>query len=362
MRPFACTNCHALVHFPNSECVTCGHRLGFDRRAHALVALADDGTLTRADGSTAYPCANRELAACNWLADAPGALCGCCELTRTRPSDDDHEGLAAFARTEFAKRRLVYQLDDLGLPTTPRTADPGHGLAFDLLSSADGPVTTGHADGVITLDLAEGNDSHREAMREQLGEPYRTLLGHLRHEIGHWYWQVLVASDDDRLARFRALFGDDRADYAEALRTHYDRLGDSSDWTTDHVSAYAAAHPWEDWAETFAHYLHIRDTLQTAAGYGMKVAGPDIAVRCAAPLSAEPSDEHDDFDTIIADWVPVSLALNAVNRSMGKDDLYPFVLTEVVLRKLRLVHALVAGQATASSRRPSAGSTGASDS
>jgi hypothetical protein len=345
VRPYACTNCHALVHFHNSVCVTCGHPLGYDRGEQALLALESDGTYTRPDGTVLYRCQNLDLAACNWLTTEADTLCSCCELTRTRPADGDAEGLAAFARTEFAKRRLLFQLDALGLPTTPRTEDPEHGLAFDLLSSASGPVITGHADGVITLDLAEGKDSHREAMREQLGEPYRTLLGHLRHEIGHWYWQVLVDGDDERLAACRALFGDDRADYAEALKVHYDRLSDGTeDWMGDHVSSYAAAHPWEDWAETFAHYLHIRDTLQTAAAYGMKVAGPDLPLNTDAPVAAEPSDEHDDFDAIIDDWLPTSLALNALNRSMGKDDLYPFVLTPIVLGKLRFVHDVVTRQ------------------
>ena len=135
-------------------------------------------------------CANAEVARCNWLVDAPGLLCGSCALTRTRPADADIDALAAFADAEAAKRRLVYQLDDLGLPTD--------GVAFDLLSSAEEPVTTGHADGVVTIDLAEGDDAHREALRVQLAEPYRTMLGHLRHETGHYYWTVLVEPDPRR--------------------------------------------------------------------------------------------------------------------------------------------------------------------
>jgi hypothetical protein len=284
-------------------------------------------------------CANLDIASCNWVAEN-GPLCDCCALTRTRPANGD-ELMPAFARAETAKRRLLFQLDALGLPTTPRTVDPQLGLAFDLLSSAHGPITTGHQDGVITIDLAEGDDPHREALRVSLDEPYRTLLGHMRHEIGHWYWATLV--DGRRTEAFRALFGDEWVDYGDALNAHYGE--GESDWRTSYVSAYAASHPWEDWAETFAHYLHIRDTLQTAAGYGMIVAGPDVDVRGAETLEAVPQDDPDDFAQLIDTWLPLTYALNAVNRSMGKDDLYPFVLSPTVLRKMRFVHEVVSAAA-----------------
>jgi hypothetical protein len=251
-------------------------------------------------------------------------------LTRTRPADDDADGMLAFARTEAAKRRLVYQLDDLGLSTV--------GVAFDLLSSANGPVITGHADGVVTIDMAEGDDAHREALRVQLAEPYRTLLGHLRHETGHWYWEVLVQQDPEP---FRALFGDERADHSAAPEQHYGSPPPVG-WENTHVSTYATAHPWEDWAESFAHYLHIRDTLQTAASSGLVVGGPDEAVTTPeVPLEATPREDPSGFDEIERTWLPLTYALNAVNRSMGKDDLYPFVLSEQVLAKLRFVHDTV---------------------
>jgi len=331
VRPFACPVCRSLVFFDNDRCLNCGSGLAYDRASCDLVAVAD-GDPRR--------CANHVLAGCNWLA-ADGGLCGSCRLTRTRPADDDATALAAFARTEAAKRRLVYQLDHLGLPSTPRTEDPARGLAFDLLSSRDAPVTTGHADGVVTIDLAEGDDPHREALRAQLAEPYRTVLGHLRHEVGHWYWQVLV-DGTPFLDRFRELFGDERADYAEALDAHYGRPDDGG-WTETHVSRYAAAHPWEDWAETFAHYLHIRDTTETAHAWGMRVDGPALELNLAwnARLDVEPGEEVDSFDKLAQAWIAFSMALNAVNRSMGKDDLYPFRLPPAVLEKMRLVHLVV---------------------
>ncbi|SHL00235.1 hypothetical protein SAMN05443637_1162 [Pseudonocardia thermophila] len=329
MRSFACPHCAALVFFANTACLSCGTAIGYSRAERSLV---------RADGRRR--CANATIADCNWLLDPadPGDLCSCCALTRTRPADGDLKALASFAATEAAKRRLLHQLDDLGLPVVDRAEDPSGGLAFDLLSSAEEPVVTGHASGVVTLDLAEGDDGHRERMRVELAEPYRTLLGHLRHETGHWYWEVLI----DRVGRadeFRVLFGDERADYSDALARHYAE-GPPAGWADRHVSAYAAAHPWEDWAETFAHYLHIRDTSQTAAEFGIVVTGPTAQVR--ADLRAEPTATPQMFTEIIGTWLPLTYALNAVNRSMGFTDLYPFVLAPAVLDKLRFVHDLVA--------------------
>jgi hypothetical protein len=346
VRAFACSTCHSLIFFENSVCITCGSALGFHRATADLKVLAAGPVglrYTEEHGRTFRPCANRRLAECNWLADVTAAdgLCDCCRLTRTRPADSDQAALAAFARTEAAKRRLLFQLDFLGLPSLGRDRDPERGLAFDLLSSTRNTITTGHDGGVITIDLAEGDDAHREATRVRLAEPYRTLLGHLRHEIGHWYWEILIAATP-YLDGFRRLFGDETADYAAALAAHYDS-SPTETWTRDYVSHYAAAHPWEDWAETFAHYLHIRDTLQTSAAWGVTVAGPDLDLSVAwnAQLSAVPVEDPDGFGGIIHTWLPLTYALNAVNRSMGKEDLYPFVLAANVLEKLRFVHEVV---------------------
>lgn len=331
MRSFDCPTCRSLLFFENSLCLNCGSQVGYERKSASFVLATAE-----------QRCENVELARCNWIPDTPGTLCDCCELTRTRPNDYDVEALAAFARAEAAKRRLVYQLDDLGLPVLNRETDPQRGLAFDLLSSADGPVITGHADGVVTIDLAEGDDGHRETLRVRLAEPYRTLLGHFRHETGHYYWMRLVQDDPAVLPVFRWLFGDERADYAAALQVHYE-TDPAPDWEETHVSIYATAHPWEDWAETFAHYLHICDALQTAAAFGIVVAGPEVGSPPdpTAPLVSVPLEDVDDFDYLINTWLPLTYALNAVNRSMGKRDLYPFVLSPTVLEKLRLVHALI---------------------
>jgi hypothetical protein len=349
LRAFACGNCRSLVFFENSRCITCGSALGFHRSSAQLVVLNSDGSQLRyvdAGGGTYRPCANLRIAECNWLAHvtAPDGLCACCALTRTRPPNDDVDALAAFARAEAAKRRLVFQLDFLGLPTRNRLEDAGHGLAFDLLSSRHAAVTTGHDSGVITIDLAEGDDVHRERQRVKLAEPYRTLLGHLRHEIGHWYWDLLIDGTSYH-HRFRALFGDETVNYRDALSKHYDSAA-NDEWVSSYVSQYASAHPWEDWAETFAHYLHIRDTLQTSAAWGVSVAGPDLDLSVAwdAQLAVEPVEDADEFGELIRAWLPLTYALNAENRSMGKDDLYPFVLARAVVEKLRFVHVVVSAQ------------------
>ena len=211
-------------------------------------------------------------------------------------------------------------------------------------------MTTGHDDGIITVDLAESDDAHRERTRSRLGEAYRTMLGHFRHEIGHYYWPTLVGDNDRELPAARALFGDERVDYAQAMKRHYDH-GAPADWEASYVSAYATMHPWEDWAETFAHYLHIRDTLQTAASFGMLVTGPvtNPPARLDVSLVAAPSADLDEesFDHIVGEWLPLTYALNAVNRSMGKDDLYPFVLTAPTIGKLAFVHERVRSLALA---------------
>jgi hypothetical protein len=348
MRAFACDHCANLVWFDNDCCLRCGYSLGFDRASHTLLALLEDsdtpGLLTSyRDGRGFRRCANSAVIGCSWLVPEGGnTLCEACALTRTRPPGEDAGGMAGWADAEAAKRRLLYQLDDLGLPVQPRDAEHPNGLAFDLLSSRDKPVTTGHADGLITIDLAEGDDAHREAVRTRMAEPYRTMLGHFRHEVGHYYESVLVLNGP-RVEECRELFGDDRANYLAALGNHYDN-GPPEGWEDHFVSAYATTHPYEDWAETFAHYLHIRDTLQTASSVGLYVAGPDAPVQPdpTTPLSALPMDAPDlSAQQIIDTWLPLTYALNAVERSMGKDDLYPFVLAPDVLQKLAFVHDIV---------------------
>jgi hypothetical protein len=322
--------------FENSVCLSCGRALGFSLADMALLVIAPGPESEHAgavDESEYRLCANLHVAECNWLVEKypVGQLCASCGLTRTRPGDVDVKAMAAFADAEKAKRRLIVELYELKLPIVGRNEDPNYGLAFDLLSSETQKVVTGHHNGVITLDLAEGDDVHREQLRIAMAEPYRTLLGHFRHEIGHYYFYRLVGPSADNTARFTELFGDPHADYQAALNRHY-RDGAPTSWDKDFVSSYASMHPAEDWAETFAHYLHIRDTLDTSAAFGFAPSGATLERRTLGPSG---------FDTIIEMWLPLAWGLNMVNRSMGKEDIYPFVLPPAVLNKMRFIHTVI---------------------
>ena len=336
MRDFICPNCGQHLAFENSVCLSCDSRLGFslDKMAFLVIASGQDSTHGGAVDASEYQlCANLHAAECNWLVKVAPVrrLCQSCALTRTRPTDADTAAMAAFAVAEKAKRRLIAELHELKLPIVGRDADPQYGLAFDLLSSTTEQVFTGHEDGLITLDLAEGDDVHREQLRVEMDEPYRTLLGHFRHEIGHYYFYRLIGTNPAYLQRFNELFGDPDTDYQDALDRHYSQ-GAPPGWKQNYVSSYATMHPAEDWAETFAHYLHIRDTLDTAAAFSFAPANATFDRRQLGPSG---------FDTIIEMWLPMSWALNMVNRSMGKDDLYPFVLPVPVLEKMRFIHTVV---------------------
>jgi hypothetical protein len=335
MLAFACPVCDRLVTFESIRCLHCGSALGFDPDSRAM------RTPAATDSSELHRCANTRLAACNWLVSEPGGLCVSCSLTRTRPNDSDDQGLHGFAMAEAAKRRLIFEVADIGLPVEGWMERSG-GLAFDLLSSMYTPVTTGHAGGLITLDLYETDPAHRERMRLRMGEPYRTVLGHLRHEIAHYYQPILIAPGSAEEARCRELFGDERDDYKQALERYYAN-GALRGWEQLYVSAYATMHPWEDWAETFAHYLHMRDTLQTAASYGVKVEGPAIWTTDPAPLDSNPRGATVDIRGMLRSWIPMTYALNAISRSLGEVDLYPFILSPQVEAKLAFIDSVVRG-------------------
>jgi hypothetical protein len=347
MRDFHCPNCGQRLTFENSTCLSCSSALGFSLSEMALLVIAKGDESDHAgflDANEYQLCGNRNVAECNWLirVDAPGGLCASCALTVERPNDGDTAGLAEFARAEAAKRRLIAELYELKLPIVGRDEDPEQGLAFRLLSSAHENVVTGHDNGVITLDLAEGDDVHREQLRVEMDEPYRTLLGHFRHEIGHYYYYRLVAPSTEYVARFNELYGDPDADYQAALDRHYSE-GAPEGWKKKFVSSYATMHAAEDWAETFAHYLHIRDTLDTSAWCGLAPATATFDRPALGPSA---------FPNIIELWLPLSWSLNMVNRSMGHDDLYPFVLPAAVLEKMQFIHTVIEEVTAALSGKP----------
>lgn len=338
VQPFNCDNCGQQVFFENLSCLRCGSGLGYrsDRRTMATL-WPDTSGLRTSDGRAWKRCATTGQTGCNWLVAAgAGPFCDSCRLTRTRPADTDLAGMAELPEAEQAKRRLIHQLAELGLRLARRDDTAGTGVAFDLLSSSAQRVVTGHDDGVITLDLAEADEVHRERLRLELNEPYRTLLGHFRHEIGHYFWPILVR-DRAGLDACRQLFGDERESYAAALERHYQQSDSDQSWVNAYVSRYATMHPYEDWAETFAHYLHIQDTLETAHSFGLALAGED------------PTRADDDFDRRIGEWLDLSRALNEINRSMGRPDLYPFILSAAVIRKLAFVEQVIKAGREASS-------------
>jgi hypothetical protein len=334
MLAFACPVCARLVTFESVRCLNCASELGYEPQERTIVALAGQG-----QAGPWWRCANATLAACNWVVREEGELCASCVLTRTRPNDSDAAALGGFASAEGAKRRLLFELIDLELPISAWHEQPG-GLGFDLLSSEHEAVTTGHADGLITLDLDETDPAHRERMRVNLDEPYRTVLGHMRHEIGHYYQPILVTPGSADEARCREIFGDEREDYQQAMDRYYAN-GAPAGWEQRYVSAYATMHPWEDWAESFAHYLHVHDALQTAAAHGVRVAGPQLASTDPAPLDSAPAQAPGEIGAMLQAWIPLTYALNAISRSMGTRDLYPFVLGPEIEAKLAFIDSLV---------------------
>ncbi len=363
MRTFSC-HCGNTTYFENSQCLRCGRLLGFAPELLLLCAFEPAG------GELYQPCHPQlqqrrfrrcrngsEYQTCNWMVpeEQPSSYCRACRLNQMVPDLSQPRNVQLWYEVEKAKRRLLYSLYALGLPVRGHHEQPG-GLAFQFLADArllgqetagwtDQRVSTGHHNGVITINLAEADPILRETMRESLNEAYRTLLGHFRHESGHYYWFRFFHSSnlhDPWLQRFRELFGDETASYSQALGLYYDQ-GPPPDWNQRCISAYAASHPWEDFAETWAHFLHIVDTLETAATAGFQIQGRTLA----SPLSGiapggnlQPGIQAN-FDGLLDDWITLTQAMNLVNRSMGLSDAYPFTLTDTVIDKLNFIHRLI---------------------
>jgi len=346
MKLFQCQSCAQLVYFENGVCESCSHALGFLPAQTLLSALEPDGAnwvaLGGDPGDRYRFCANAEFGACNWLIPEPSdeTLCVACRHNLVIPDISLASNLAHWQKLERAKHRLIYSLLRWGLPLANRTDDPVHGLAFEFLAVApDTPkVMTGHDNGLITMALAEADDADRERVRLEMGEAYRTLLGHFRHEVGHHYWDLLVR-DGGQLDAFRALFGDDAQDYDAALQRHY-RQGAPADWRQHFISSYASSHPWEDFAETWAHYLHIVDTLEMGAAFGLRIGSWVADGALARPVDFDPYGPGE-IQRLVDAWLPLVFAVNSLNRAMGQPDLYPFVLTPGVVRKLGFIHDLV---------------------
>ena len=357
MKTFHCTHCESLVFFENVSCLNCGHALAFLPDKNLMAAVSEDrGGFWQVEGNStgrrAYkPCANYAgQNVCNWAipVEDPSSLCRSCRLTRVIP-DLTPSGKEAWARLETAKRRLVQNLLTLQLPLAPKDDSHPDGVMFEFLKDSAGPdgdtqrVLTGHDNGVITLNIAEADDVEREKQRQRQHEPYRTVLGHFRHEIGHYYWDLLIR-DSDRLQAFRDLFGDERADYGEALKRHYQR-GPPPNWADSYISSYATSHPWEDWAETWAHFLHMSDALETADETGLLLQPRRADEPALAALSRGAATLKMGFGRMIERWLPLTYVMNNLSRGLGLSDSYPFVLTSPVIKKLRFVYDTVSAGA-----------------
>ena len=349
MKLFQCQNCGQPLYFENTRCERCGLALGYLPDRETITALQPDSavhgsapTIWRAlaDTKTYRYCRNADYGVCNWLVPSarPDAYCAACRHNRMIPDLSLPRNLDRWRALEVAKHRLFYTLFQLRLPVETQAEGPA-GLAFQFLADGGPPgssVMTGHADGVITINLAEADDSERERRRHQMGEPYRTLLGHFRHEIGHYYWDRLLARSP-RLDGFRRLFGDERRDYDKSLKDYY-VYGAPADWSEHFISAYASAHPWEDFAETWAHYFHMTDTLETAYVTGLAV-DPKLPHSPGAVFNFHPHDT--DMKQLVAAWLALTFAVNSINRSMGHHDLYPFLLGPSAVAKLDFIQQLI---------------------
>ena len=365
MKIFKCDACQQIVHFENSQCTRCGHALAYLPEKGVISALepaADAPGVFVALAPSARKgryrlCGNQiDHGACNWAVaeDDTHRFCRSCRLNEVIPNLADPKARDAWLKLELNKRRLIFSLLELGLPVEPRGENPA-GLAFEFKQDVPGDekVVIGHDHGLITINIDEADSPFREKMRLELGEPYRTLLGHFRHESGHYYWERLVAHSP-QLDAFRDLFGDERASYDDALEAHY-RDGAPQDWQARFVSSYASMHPYEDWAESWAHYLHMTETLDTARSFGVDLkpraaSGSGRAKAGELELRAQRID-FDDFDDLLQAWGPLTIALNALNRSMGLPDPYPFVLPEPAVRKIRFVHDVIERAAVLDEKR-----------
>lgn len=344
MRVFSCGNCRQTVYFENVTCENCGMALGFDPQSMTMRTLQPDSSGTvytgRSPGGRKSYCANYSYNVCNWLVPAEqNGLCLSCGMNKTIPDLTVSGNVERWFEIEKAKRRLVYELLKLKLPLAGPAGSNIPALAFDIVSDAK----TGHDNGLITINLAEADPATRERTREAFNEPYRTLLGHFRHESGHYYWMLLV-SGTQWLERYRQLFGDERPDYGQALAAYHEG-GPKADWAKGYISAYATAHSWEDWAESWAHYLHMVDTLETADDYKIEPRLPNQRAVGRPWFASTNPYQANNARQLMDRWVPLALAMNSLNRSMGLPDFYPFVVSPSVIAKLDFVNQLIRSRA-----------------
>lgn len=346
MKTFECSNCKQVVFFENVVCERCASQLGYvvDQRvllAFSISPSAQWEPLGVSLQKTYRPCQNYVThSVCNWMVEAsdPNPYCLSCRSTAMIPDLDTDENIQRWFLLEAAKRRLLYSLMHIGLPIIDRQTDPQKGLEFRFMAdTVEQPALTGHQDGVITINIDEADDVVRERKRKRMDESYRTLLGHFRHEIGHYYWMLLV-ENSRWIYGYRQWFGDDHTDYSEAMDAYYNN-GARSDWQNTYISEYATMHPWEDWAETWAHYLHIVDALDTASHWRACLDG--TCFESPFPEDGAPVNPQTFTRFLEHDWIFLAQYLNSMNRSLGQKDSYPFVIPDQAIHKLRFIHEVV---------------------
>lgn len=345
MRHYQC-QCGNVLFFDNSVCVQCGAQVGYDVAGDQMVTLDEAANFRRCENGLNY-------AVCNWVlpSERTEAFCPACQLNRTIPDVTDPANLDAWHKVEIAKRRILFTLARLGLSPVSKIEDPANGLAFDFLRpDVGGQVLTGHEDGVITVNVEEAEESEREKRRAMLGEQYRTLIGHFRHEVAHYYWDRFFKDrpdDDPNLQAFREVFGDEREDYEAALQRHYSQ-GPIAAAPGTFITTYASVHPWEDWAETWAHYMHMLDGTETARSFGLYSDAVPIPFTpfptetvTLPPQLVWPEGEQEEFLTLLHSWAKLAPAINEVVASLGHPTFYPFVFSESIIRKFFFVHHMV---------------------
>lgn len=350
------------VWFHNSKLTATGQEIGYLPAKDEMLILLEPA-FDREPVNAVDPRSNRvsvrkcrnywKYDVCNWLipSEENQEFCLACRLNYTIPDLDVPGNFSRWYRLEIAKRKMIYGLISLGLPIIPKAENSEKGFGFSFMADLppgvpmetlgeDKRVVTGHANGMITINLAEADDVWREKTKVEMQESYRTLLGHFRHEIGHYYWDLLIRNSR-WLSQFEEIFGDWKKDYAQALGTHYTK-GPGRNWSDEYISDYATAHPWEDWAETWAHYMLMTGTIETAFEHQMMNSLELSHEHAEYWRSSEKLDFFDlSFDLIFDTWLKLTALLNDLNLSMGYDFAYPFSLTEPVKKKISFVHDLI---------------------
>ncbi|WP_010520932.1 zinc-binding metallopeptidase family protein [Aquimarina agarivorans] len=332
MKTLNCPNCNSIVYFENDSCINCNATLHFDPRIFNFIQLGNSSNNINDINAISKPCINHQFNLCNWIAADNADYCVSCKLNNEIPTVGDTENYQKYIKLENAKRQLVYQLLKLKLPVVSKIENNKLGLMFNFIPENNSKgLKTGYMDGTITILLKEADAVERAQIRKLLSEPYRTLIGHFRHEIGHYYFSQLI--NNQNLSQYRNLFGNEEIDYQQSLKRYYQN-GPPNNWNAHYISKYASAHPAEDWAETWSHYLHIIDLLETAHCNNICFNENGITLNYIDPYNST------DTNTIIHQSIILNIVANNLNRSMGIPDTYPFVLPKPMYNKLAFIHSL----------------------